>query len=616
MFKSRIQMERPKKNYMMDSKNNSQGTLQVLGKLMSIVNKRRRFEMIYLIIVMVASGLTELITLGAVIPFLAVITNPEVIWENSIMRKFAYMVSAERPIDIVMPITFIFVLAAIISAAMRLVNIWLSSRLVARIGADINKEIYKKALYKPYAQHLRTNSAELVAATFVNSSKATGAVSSAFQLLSGLLIVISLIAGLMLINLKVALITFVLFGSFYLGIARLIRKYLIKASGMLAEGSKLSFQRLNEGLGAIREIILTNKQAVYVDEYAEQDQNLRLIQARVTIANAIPKNIVETIGIILLALIGLGLYSSQDNETAVLPVLGAIALGAQRLLPAFQQVFGGWSGIKSAHRDIEIIYLSLSTLVLESNITVGPLPVRKKILIKDASFSYGNGMPEVISNFNLEIGIGERLGIIGKTGSGKSTAVDILMGLVKADSGHLLIDDTDVYSDLSNKLLVSWRQNINHVPQNIYLSDRSIMNNIAFGEKDHEINIEEVELAAKRAHLSEFIESLPDKYMTFVGDRGIRLSGGQRQRIGIARALYRSGKILILDEATSALDIDTENKVMESINELDDHLTVIVIAHRLDTIRRCTRVVRIEKGQIVDSGSPSEVINRFKGLRN
>ena len=311
---------------------------------------------------------------------------------------------------------------------------------------------------------------------------------------------------------------------------------------------------------------------------------------------------------IAIAILATALSAQKGGGAAALPVLGAFALGAQRLLPAMQQTYSGWSSLKGYSTDLEGVLEMLQQplpTVLEVN---KKLVLNSEICFFDVCFSYGQGSKGVLNDLSLKIERGQRVGFIGSTGSGKSTTVDLLMGLLYPIKGQIFVDGLDLHDPAHPERLLAWRSAIAHVPQTIYLADSSIAENIAFGVSRQQIDFDRLQLAAKQAQIASFIEASPDGYNSFVGERGIRLSGGQRQRLGIARALYKQAQVLILDEATSALDNDTEQAVMDAINQLDRNLTVVMIAHRLSTVAKCDRVIRLDHGRVVADGPPSEVL--------
>ena len=278
--------------------------------------------------------------------------------------------------------------------------------------------------------------------------------------------------------------------------------------------------------------------------------------------------------------------------------MGALALGAQRLLPALQQIYTGWATLKSHSAAIKSVVTMLNLPVNDKQSRI-PMPFTKNICFESVSFMYDDTSPEVLNSLNVEFKVGERVGIIGTTGSGKSTLVDMLMGLLKPTSGRILVDNQDIHDLQDPVKLDKCRLNIAHVPQTIYLSDSTIAENIAFGVPWDSIDMDRVRFAAKKAQIDHYINSCTNGYLSLVGESGIRLSGGQRQRIGIARALYKKASVLVFDEATSALDNTTENNFINSLNSLNNDMLIVMIAHRLSTVENCDRIIQLEKGRIV-----------------
>ena len=269
-----------------------------------------------------------------------------------------------------------------------------------------------------------------------------------------------------------------------------------------------------------------------------------------------------------------------------------------------QQIYNGWASLKGFNSAINSVVILLEQPLPQISDTVKAFGFKKNICLKNIHFRYAANQSEVIKGLDLNINAGERIGVIGSTGSGKSTVIDIMMGLLKPTYGRILVDGQNLHDDQDPGILTSWRNAIAIVPQSIFLADSSIAENIAFGIPRELIDFNRVREVSSQAQISNFIETLPNRYDHFVGEQGIRLSGGQRQRIGIARALYKNSSILVLDEATSALDSQTENSIMHSIDKLSSKLTILIIAHRLSTIQSCDRVIQIENGLLVDQGPP------------
>ena len=344
--------------------------------------------------------------------------------------------------------------------------------------------------------------------------------------------------------------------------------------------------------------MLSGTQIYYLKKFEEPNRLKRIKQSENIFLSSAPKFALESLGIVLISIIAFQ-YSDGGNESSeIIPFLGSLALGAQKLLPSCQQVYLNWSIVKGFHYETEEVLSLLNQRVepIPSNSNVEKLSLAKELKFKNISFSYDKNSNFALKNIDLIIQKGDRLGIIGKTGSGKSTLLDIMMGLITPDSGDIILDGKNL---LKGNNIKYWRAAIAHVPQNIYLLDASIEENIALGTKKTDIDYKLLKDCAKKAQLDDFVVNLPQGYKTFVGERGVKLSGGQKQRIGIARALYKKAKILFLDEATSALDNNTEKEFLEAINNLSKNITLVIVAHRLTTIEKCNKVIELKNGIII-----------------
>ena len=376
------------------------------------------------------------------------------------------------------------------------------------------------------------------------------------------------------------------------------RRHLQNNGQKIAQASSDQLKALQEGLGAIRDVLLDGSQLTYLEIYRRADRPLRLLDAKNAFLGGFPRYALEAVGMVAIALLGAILVLQRGSGVALISLLGALALGAQRLLPALQQIYSGWANLKSFNKAIEVVIEMLNQPLPQHVSVVEPFVLEKSIRFDSVHFSYKSDSSEVLRGVNLEIRRGERVGLIGTTGSGKSTFLDLFMALLRPTAGRVLIDGVNLHDTQHPERIAAWRAAIAHVPQSVYLADSSIAENIAFGIPKHQIDISLVRKAAEQAQIASFIESIPDSYNTFVGERGIRLSGGQRQRIGIARALYKKSNVLVFDEATSALDSETELAVMQSIEGLSKNLTIIMIAHRMSTLKSCDRVIKLEGGNV------------------
>ena len=585
--------------------------LEVLRQLWGYLGQRRRIQLGLLLLVMLANSVAEILSLAAVLPFLAVLANPEGFWSQPHLQKWAPRLGITNAEELLLPITIAFVLAALAAGAIRLLNLWLNGRLAAAIGSDLSCEAYRRTLYQPYAAHLARNSSELISSINMDVGRVIGGLLFPMLLLtSSSLIVIGLVISLVVINPSIAIGATLVVGLVYSLACATSRARLKSRSQRFVVLNRQLIKVLQEGLGGIRDVLLDGSQAFFTGVYSRTDYSMRRIGADVGFLTRYPRLLLEPVGISLIAGVGLVLVR-QEGVAMALPLLGALALGAQRLLPAVQKIYEGWAQSRA----------SKSSLVKVLDLIAQPLPVeayqtkplqmsfKQSIRFEGVSFSYGPDLPEVVRNLSFEVLRGERVGLIGTTGSGKSTTTDLLMGLLKPTAGFVLVDGAELHDSVHPERRSAWSSTIAHVPQSIYLADSSIAENIAFGLPRDQINMDLVRRSAEQAQIAGFIEKSPKGYNTFVGERGIRLSGGQRQRIGIARALYKQAQVLVFDEATSALDTATEKAVMEAIQGLSTELTIVIIAHRLSTVECCDRVIRLAHGSIKCQGSSRNLLS-------
>lgn len=560
--------------------------------------------------VMLASGASEVFSLAAVLPFLAVLTDPERLWQAPLVPQLASALGVHDPSGLLLPATVLFAAGAVLAATVRLANLWLNSRLAAAIGSDLSCEAYRRTLYQPYAVHMQRNSSGVITATTAHIAQTVVVINTILRSITAVVVAIGLFAALVFADWQVALLAVAVFGSAYGLLAVTARRRLAANSAVVAQVGQQQLKALQEGLGAIRDVLLDSSQAAYLEIYRKADRPLRLKQAQSAFISAFPRYALEAVGLLLIALLALLLSWQRGSSQTVIPLLGALALGSQRMLPALQQVYAGWALIR-AYRSGVVDVLAMLDQPMPVNLTSqrqSALKFEVAVCFKQVNFRYSDDSPLVLHSIDLKIIRGERIGIIGSTGSGKSTLLDVLMGLLKPTSGTILVDDNDLHAAEHPERVMAWRNIIAHVPQSIYLADKSIAENIAFGLPKDLIDMEKVRQAADQAQIAGFIDSTQDGYDTFVGERGIRLSGGQRQRIGIARALYKQSRLVVFDEATSALDNGTEESVMAALEGLSKELTIVMIAHRLSTVRRCDRVIRLEQGRVVDDGLPERVL--------
>lgn len=582
--------------------------VKLLRQLWVHLSRRRKKQVGMLLLLMVLGAALEIASLGAIVPFLGVLAAPDRVLEFPWVGNIAGIMGVTSAKQLLLPISVLFGVVAVASGGVRLAILWLNTRLAYAIGGELSGEAYRRTLYQPYSVHVARNSSVVLSGIIRKVSVATAALYQVMMLAGSLLLLVAVMSALLAINAKVALIAGGSFAVIYLLLARYTRRALSANSECIANEEVQLVKALQEGLGGIRDVLLDATQEIHASRYMRADMPLRNAQGRNVFIAASPRYILETVGILAIVVVAYFTVAEGGASAfaAVLPVLGALALGAQRLLPTLQQIYAAWAILLGNHAAIADVLAMLEQPLPEAGSMKSQEPFLfcNDICFKDVRFRYNESSHWVLDGVNITIPKGARVGIVGMTGSGKSTAVDLLMGLLEPTAGTIVIDGRP--NTPAN--LRGWQECLTHVPQSIFLADASIAENIAFGVSPKRIDFERVRRAAQQAQLAEFIESSPLGYQAIVGERGIRLSGGQRQRIGIARALYKQASVLVLDEATSALDNETENMVMQTINSLDENMTILIVAHRLTTLRCCDRIIELIGGKAVQHESYERLV--------
>ena len=561
---------------------------QLLRQLWHKISSRRRRQIGLLCGVMLLASIAEVISIGAILPFLGILTAPQRIFENANLQPVILSFGITKPTELMLPITLGFCLAVLLSGLLRLLLLRLTTKVSFATGTELSMQIYRRTLYQPYPIHALRNSSEVVSAIATKTDAVIyGILNPALNAFAALVIAIVILGVLFFLEPLFTLIAFSGFGLIYLTIVRLTVRYLEENGKKISKDSSQVIRSLQEGLGGIRDVLIDGSQDFYCRIYEKADRSLRQAQGSNAFISNSPKFAMESLGTILIASIAFGITEYSGGIGMVVPIIGLLALGAQRLLPLLQSIYHSWASIKGNQESLVVALALLDQ----------PMPLNES----------DNSIPNIEFNKNINIKIkkGSKIGVIGRTGGGKSTLLDILMSLLAPDLGRLEVDG--VVIDEKNR--TKWQSRIAHVPQSIFLADISVAENIAFGVHINDIDFERVKKAAAQAQIAETIEEWERGYLTKVGERGVRLSGGQRQRIGIARALYKHADVLVFDEATSALDGETENLVMNELDKLGQNLTIVMIAHRISTLINCDWVIEIEDGKVKREGSSIEILS-------
>lgn len=557
----------------------------------------RKTQSLFFVGLILVTAFAEIFSIGIVIPFLGAIFQPDVIFLSDWAQSFLKILNVKSADDLPLVMTIIFILVVVFASSIRLFHTWVLVMLAHKIGADLSQKAFDNTVNLPYEELIKKNSNDLISILFVKINLVViQIIAPCFSLITSVILTLWILSALIFIEPMISISIFLSLACFY-GMSILILK-----TKMLNQGSTINQEQnkvvgfLQEALGSLRDMILDNTQISYSDLYKSSDSPLRSAQAKIEFYRLSPRHIIEAFVMIIFALIALFLISSGNNSAeSSVAIMGALAMGGIKLLPLFQNGYAGWAGIKS-HHSLLIDTLTLLNKPKASEKVFGedPLKFNQNIAFERVSFSYEGSRNKSLNNISIDISKGSRVGIIGSTGSGKSTFVDVLMGLLTPTSGKILIDGIQI----SDKNLISWRNKISHVPQSIFLTNTTIAENIGLGIVKEKLDFNKIIEVAKGAKIHDVIESWPEGYNTVVGERGVKISGGELQRIGLARALYKDPEILILDEATSALDRSTENEVMQYIYDLKDTMTVFIVAHRESTLDECSLKIELSNGNL------------------
>ncbi len=578
--------------------NNNKSIYNLLKRFLPQLTIRKRKVLIGVLILTILSTIFDALSIGAILPFLSSITNPEKVIKSDLIKPIMHFFQINNSVDLIKFMTIGIIIITLFSALFRWSVLFFQTKISNSISSELSIKAYQRTLYQPYSTHIQLNSSTIIAGVNKVNSILSYIISPIINLTTAMFTIISICVGLFYLEPVITFSIFSILFVIYSFIIRLTKKSLLKyGQKRNLENPKLT-KAIQEGLGGIRDVLLDGTQDIYCEIYSKSDRPIKIANTYIAIIGLTPGIIVQAIAIVLIVILSFLLNINNIGFVNSLPILGVIALGIQRMVPAFQMVYSSWSIMKSGVPTINDALFFLEQ-PLPSDINFKNIPKMtflKTISLNNVSFKYSINNPNVIEGLNLTIYKGDKVGFMGITGSGKSTILDIIMSLLKPTLGNLEIDGVKI--DDNNYR--SWQKNIAHVPQFIYLTDSTIAENIAFGISKDKIDKDRLIKVAKQAKIFDTIETMSEKFNTNVGERGVKLSGGQRQRIGIARALYKNADVIIFDEATSALDNETENEVMEAIDNLGSQLTIIMVAHRLSTLRNCHKIFEINsRGLIV-----------------
>jgi len=585
--------------------------MTIIKKLLFILSAQERNRAYLLILMIMIMGVLDMLGVASILPFMAVLTNPNLIETNyflNSMYKFSIIFGVEDNQQFLFALGVLVFIILVLSLIFKAITTYAQLRFVHVREYTIGRKLIEGYLRQPYSWFLNRHSADIGKSVL---SEVAHVISACIKPLMDIIakgtLVILLIILLIVVDPKLAITTGLTIIMVYLLIFKLVKKYLNKIGNQRVESNEERFKVVLEAFGASKEIKVGGLEGVYIKLFSKAAKVFAVTQASAQVINQLPKIILEIFafgGILLLILYKM---TTTGNFNTAIPIISLYVFAGYRLLPAIQQIYASFSNMSFAGSSLDRLFDDFKNFqTFNKKDDVDKIVLNKMITLKNISYSYPNSSRSALKNISLNIPVNSTVGFVGATGSGKTTTVDIILGLLEAQKGTLEVDDKIITNQNSR----SWQKSIGYVPQNIYLSDGTVEANIAFGQEINNINYEAVERAAKIANLHDFvIEELPNKYQTTIGERGVGLSGGQRQRIGIARALYHDPQVLILDEATSALDNETEQAVMEAVNNIDKDVTIILIAHRLNTVKNCDNIFKFKKGCLIGQGTFDEIIS-------
>ena len=585
--------------------------MQILKKLLFLLSLHERKNAIFLMGMVLVLAMLEMIGVVSILPFMAVLTNPDLIDTNTVLNiafKNSNVLGVETKKNFLFLLGILVFLILIITLTFKFLTFYMQLRFTSSLNYKIAKRFMESYLHQPYSWFLNRHSADLGKNILSEVSVIIAqGITPMIDLIKQSVVALALIIMLVFVDPILTLIIGLTFGLTYSLIYIFIKKLILNMGQKRLEANKWVFTSISEAFGAIKEIKVSGQEQTYINRFSEPAKTQARISAIAGVISNLPRYVLEAITFGGMLLVVLYLMSQSGDFYTSLPVIGLYAYACYRLMPTIQQIYTSLISLRFVGPALDALHKDLKNLKpFNPKQNHNILSLKKNITLKNVNFNYPNTSRTALKDIHFSIYANTRVGIVGATGSGKTTTVDIILGLLETQQGTLEVDGKEINKSNSK----AWQRTIGYVPQHIFLSDDSVAANIAFGIQHEQIDYKAVERAAKIAMLHEFVTSeLPQKYLTTIGERGVRLSGGQRQRIGIARALYHNPQVLILDEATSALDNNTEKQVMNEIKKLEKKITIVMIAHRLSTVRECDSIILLDKGEIKGQGTFEELVN-------
>ena len=589
----------------------------IIKKILFLLNAHERKRAGLLLVLILIMALLDMIGVASILPFMAVLTNPDIVNTNIILNKvflFLKLFGIENNQQFLFALGIMVFILLIVSLTFKAFVTYIQVQFIQMRQYSLGKRLVTGYLQQPYSWFLSRTSADLGSTVLSEVGRVVGGgLKPLMALIANGMVAITITTLLIITDPILALIVTFSLGAVYGIVYKFVRNYLDRIGKESVISNELRFTAINEAFGAAKEVKIGGLEKTYIKRFSDSSQIFAKHSASSTVINQLPRFALEVVAFGGIMLMILYMMAQTGNFNKTLPIITLYAFAGYRLMPALQQIYASFAQLAFVSPALDALIGDLKNLKQpETDQDSGTLIFNKIIKLKNIYYNYPNTERTALKDVSLSIPVKTSVGIIGPTGSGKTTIVDIILGLLNPQKGSIEIDDQII----TLKNTRAWQRLIGYVPQHIYLSDDTVAANIAFGVNSEDINQEVIEKVSKIANLHKFVTNeLPNKYQTTIGERGVRLSGGERQRIGIARALYHNPKVLILDEATSALDNQTEKVVMEAVNNLSKGLTIISIAHRLNTVKNCDIIFRLENGRLISQGAPDKLLESEDYLR-
>ena len=577
-----------------------------LKKIYAIITPTERRALVRLTFAMLAMGILEVIGVASILPFMQLVADPEVMGRNQIIASIVDYFQFTRTRQLILAAGGLVIFLTILTNVVAVYTNWLKYHTSWKIVHQLSKRLMAGYLRRPYKFFLNTPTTEISSYVLAEvNGFASGVVIPIVEIIGRVTVALIIFGLLVWVDFKIALVMFGTLGTSYVIIYLLQRKLLSRLGEMRIAANIQRFRALREVFDGIKTVMVYNRQGFFYNHFSQASEKFTSLQPKYQVLVAAPKNVLEILAFGTIVSITIYLYLSAGNFRAIVPTLSLYAVAGYRLLPALQKAFQALGSYRHNFPIVEKLYASVRETKNSADFPQElptPLPLDQELVVKNLSYQYDEAERPALKNINLSICRGETVAFVGSTGSGKTTLIDQVVGLLQPTKGQVLVDGEPITE--SNR--DNWRASLAYVPQEVFLFDDTILDNVLMGT---DAGAAEVEAALDLADIGDFVRSLPDGLYTKIGEKGVRLSGGQRQRLGLARALFNKPSVLILDEATSALDNVTERGIIDALRNLPQDITTIVIAHRLSTVQHANRIFFLEHGQILDQGTYEQLVD-------